>query len=178
MSEWLIEGRLVRTPCRACGSPTLSMVAAAFESQCAECLDAKWSGRGAVGPVPRGVARSHLPRPALELERAAGPTRTVAVEVCEYDGWDLGVPATATRLAARASGEVRYGAAWFCEGNVLEVGLGAFVLREVLAVRWPGGFACWSRSGKSGWKAGRALWRDGASFGYGAHSKIPATFFA
>ncbi len=121
-----------------------------------------------------------MPRRPVELERAPAPVRTVAVEVCEYDGWDLGVPATATLLAARSGGTIRYGAAWFREGSVVELGLDAFVLREALAVTWVSGFATWSRSGKSGWKADRAFWRDPDDGGirFGKHAKIPATLFA
>lgn len=189
MSDWLIEGRLVSTPCRRCGQATLSTLAYAWGVECIRC---------GVGPVlPKrppiaerahwragqgGVGFSHVPRNSAELERPAGPVRTELLVTEMLDLADVGAPSTVVRLLARtlnAGGSVRYAAAWFCEGDAGELGFDAFVLREAIAVTWDGGFATWGRSGRGRWTPGHAFWRDPDDGGvrYGRCSAVPATLF-
>lgn len=186
VSDWLIEGRLVRTPCRRCGQPTLSVLEYAFESLCVRCgVGPRLPARLPIGERAHwrvgqgGVGFSHQVRPGVELERAPVSVRTVAV-VDRMRAIDI--PSTAARLRRASRGEAMYTAAWFCEGDVRAAGFDAFVLREALAVRWSGparGFALWSRSGRGGWKPGAAFWTDPTSglVHYGRCSAVPATLF-
>lgn len=189
MSDWLIEGRLVRTPCGRCGQPTLSVLAYAFESLCVRCgVGPRLPARLPIGERAHwragqgGVGFSHEVRPGVELERAPAPVRTVLFAAGPVRPDNVLHPSTAVRLVRRSGGRLEYAAAWFCDGDVRAAGLDAFVLREVLAVRWSGearGFALWSRSGRSGWKPGAAFWTDPTSglVHYGRCSAVPATLF-
>lgn len=192
VSDWLIEGRHVETPCPGCGVPTFPALSGAFELRCIDCGRAKHGAAVPVRPVPGannglrmgqgGVGFSHEVRPGVELERAPAPVRTVLFPAGPVRPDNVLHPSTAVRLAKRAGGGMEYAAAWFCEGDVRAAGLDAFVLREVLAVWWSGearGFALWSRSGRGGWKPGAAFWTDPTSglVHYGRCSAVPATLF-
>lgn len=174
---------MVETPCAVCGRPTLSILEKAFESQCPPCLIRRHGvagvGRGAAYTGPRGVAFPCVPRDQVGLDRAPGPVRTVLAGAGPVRPDGVLHPSTAVRLVKRSGGRLEYAAAWFCEGDVRERGFDAFVLREALVVRWSGGFATWSRSGRTGWKAGAAFWRDPDDGGvrYGRCSALPATLF-
>lgn len=184
MSEWLLEGRHVETPCPGCGVPTYPALAHAWDLLCIDCGRAKHGAVVATRPAPGAnnhlrmgqgldsVGFSHVPRLAVELERRVEPMRT---GLLRWEGADVlcdqvGVPSTVLRLAGRRGGEIAYAAAWFCEGKVDEQGFDAFTLREVLVVRWSLGFATWSRSGRGGWKSGKAFRREDGVVSFGPTS--------
>jgi hypothetical protein len=164
----LIRGMFLEGRCPGCGVPTYSTPRYVGTLACVGC--GRWRhGAGVPGrPTPGvnnryrlgqgGVGFSHTPRATGVGPATARPTPVVLVPAVEVGSGFMGfrgrVPDGVTRR--------RYAAAlaWVGEGTEGNPrrGFDRWKLVESMVCDGPQVLACWTRSGRSGWKAGKQ-WR-------------------
>jgi hypothetical protein len=161
----LIQGMFLEGRCPGCGVPTFSTPGRVGTLRCVDCGRAKHGASVPVRPKPGanngyrlgqgGVGFSHVPRAPEERVALAVPPRQVIVPVVEVGPGFMGFrgrpPAGVTRR--------RYAAAliWVGEGSAENPrrGFDRWKLVESMVCDGPQVLACWTRSGRSGWKAGK-----------------------
>lgn len=186
----LILGRFVRLACPWCGADTYA-VPGVEAMACATHARAWFGAAEPRRPVPG--ANNHLPmgqhgancyrHTPRAVEMVATPAlRPVALlpdcPVSEGDG----APSTVGDLVSLVSGAATYSAALYPDGptepgrdGTPRTAFDRWKLTEWITVRWPWGFALWSRTGRGRWSPVVAWWRTGGSWSYGRPADVPSS---